>query len=328
MAFVAGLLVLGAVLAGCATPGQVDSGFQSCSGGYVEVRGTCEPHMDYQCPDGSFSAAPCAPGTMVVTGLVESNALVPLAGANVTIVSLHMLQVTDASGRFTFPGIAPSIYNVAAEHAGFLVQTQVARPDVTALQFVLDRAAPTQPYNETYAPLHGVFECASESLIISGSCDALIQDEAHVVVFHNQSSFPFQTSLGWKTIVMDLVFDSSNNPGIAGMRETLRAQNATASFGTYQQYGHFFGATSFSTRIEPGGNYTDGVAPVPANVTSFKVDLYPQGKEWHQACTPDLPGHAGQCFLGAGAAVSLQFTLYVSVFYVTPAPAGFTLLGK
>ncbi len=307
MGFVVGLLAGAAVLAGCS--GTTTQSHDDLS--------TCPPS---QCPT-------AAPGSMVITGLVESNALVPLAGANVTIPELGLRQATDASGRFAFPGLATSVYTVAAEHAGFAVQTKTARPEVTSLQFILGRAAPTQPYNVTLPPLHGVFECASETVILSGACDIVLQDYGHTAVFHNQSAFLFQTDLAWKTIVIDLVFDSANNPGVDGMRETLRGQNSTATLGTYDQYGRFFGPTSFSQRIEPGMTYQDGDRPVPANVTAFRLDLYPQGHEYHEVCHPDLPTRPAECFLGAGAAVNLRFDVYISIFYVDPAPVGFTLIG-
>jgi len=309
VAFAVGLLVFGAVLAGCSTPRETATtcGASSCNN--------------------TDCLASCAPvGDMVISGLVESNALVPLAGANVTISPAGLQQVTDQNGRFAFPGLAPGVYRVGAVHNGFALQYQDARPEATSLQFILDRAQPTQPYNVTLPPLHGFLECASEELIGSGPCDLYVQFAGGPAVFQNQSAFPFQTDLGWKTIVMDLTFDAANNPGIDGMRETLRAANGTAALNTYQQYGRFHGSQSFSTRIEPGGNYTDGDAPVPANVTAFKLEVYPQGRGYHTVCTVDVPGHPAECFTGVGAAANLRFDLYITIFYVDPAPAGFTLL--
>jgi hypothetical protein len=262
------------------------------------------------------------PGGMGITGLVESDAFVPLPLANVSIPELGLRTATNQAGRFTFPDVAPSVYNVVAEAAGYASQTQVARPEVTALSFILQRAAPTQPYNVTL-PFHGLLECASETLIISGPCDAVVQYGGGPAVFQNNSAFPFRTDLAWQTMVIDLEFDASGNPGIDGLRETLRGQNDTASLGTYQQYGRFHDSQSFSVRVEPGGNYTDGDAPVPANVTSFKLEIYPQGMGYHQVCDPG----SGQCFLGLGGAVNMRFDLFVTLFYVDPAPAGFTLLG-
>ncbi len=312
VAFVVGLLVAGALLAGCATPDANSTGT------------TCVAAEGYSC---AGSRLPPPPGDMIITGLVQSNALVPLAAANVSISELGLHVVTDAYGRFTLPGIQPSIYNVEAEHPGFARSTMVARPEVTSLQFILDRAAPTQPYNVTLPPLHGFLECASEEFIGSGSCDLYIQYVGGPPVFQNASAFLFEPDLGWKTMVLDLDFDSSNNPGIDGLRATLRGANASASLGTYEQYGRFYGKTSFSIRIEPGLNYTDGTAPVPANVTAFKLEIYPQGRGYHEACHPGVPGYRPpECFLGAGIAINLRFDLYISIFYVDPAPTGFTLL--
>ncbi len=310
------VLLAASVLAGCSTP-KSDA---DCSPGTT-------PCATDGCP-----TPPCGaerPGDMVVSGLVQSDALVPLGGANVTIPELGLKLATDGNGRFTFPGVQPSIYTVAAEHAGFARTSMVARPEVTSLIFILPRAAPTQPYNVTLPPFHGFLECASEELIISGPCDIVVQEYGHTTVFQNQSAFQFRTDLAWKTIVVDLVFDKTNNPGIAGMREVLRLQNSTATLGTYEQYGRFHGAQSFSTRIEAGQTYEGGIAPVPHNVTDFRVDFYAEGNGYHKVCYPiDLPGHPADCLLGVGGAVDLRFDAYVTIFYVDPAPAGFTLLGK
>lgn len=264
---------------------------------------------------------------MVIAGLVESNALVPLAGANITVVEAGLRLQTDSTGRFFTPGLATGVYTVTAVADGFALQSRTARPEVTSLQFILERAAPTKPYNVTLPPLHGIFECASEELIGSGTCDVFLRFAGGPAVFHNESAFLFGTELGWRTIVMDLVFDAENNPGIDGMRLTLRGANSTAALDSYDQYGRFYGQSSFSSRVEPGGNYTDGTTSVPANVTAFKLEVYPQGHGYHAVCAPDLPEHPAECFTGVGAAVNLRFDLFVTIFYATPAPEGFTLLG-
>lgn len=301
-ALVAGGLLV-SLLAGCATPAETTDTVTTSGG-----------------PGGGTPV-----GDMVITGLVESAALVPLAHANVSIEPANLRLRTDANGRFTSPGLASGVYIVSASMPGYLTKTLAARPEATSLQFILPRAAPTVPYNVTLPPMHGVFECASDQLIGSGPCD-LYPRAGGAEVFHNESSLLFRTDLAWKTLVLDLVFDPEANPGLEGMRFALRGQNSTAGSGTYEQYGRFTGTQSFTSRVEPGGNYTDGTGPVPANVTDFQVDVYPLGRAYHDVCHPDLPDHPAACFTGIGAGVNVRFDLYVTIFYVEPAPEGFTLL--
>jgi hypothetical protein len=87
------------------------------------------------------------------------------------------------------------------------------------------------------------------------------------------------------------------------------------------QYGRWHAPTSFVARLEPGGNYTDGTEPVPAEATGFQVDIYPHSHGYHPTCIPVFG-----CPLGVGAAVNVDFDVYATLFYVDPAPADYSFL--
>ncbi|MCA1811587.1 MAG: hypothetical protein LC623_06200, partial [Halobacteriales archaeon] len=138
--------------------------------------------------------------------------------------------------------------------------------------------------------------------------------------FNNTSVISVDVQDGWKTIVGDLVFNTTQ-PLLDGLRVTVQGSHNQTGLGTYEQYGRFEGQHSFTFRVEPGASYPDGTAgEVPQNTTSFRFNVYPHSHAWHTAC---IAGVA--CFLGVGAGLNVEFDLFVTVFYGAPAPEGFTL---
>lgn len=257
---------------------------------------------------------------MRIAGLVEGDTLLPLGNATVAIAELNLTVRTDDLGTFHFPPLPPHVYSVAASHAGYGTVALVARPETNAgsLDFVLPRVAVHTPRQDAFH-FRGALECGFEALIIAGSCDA------NQGVLGNQTEFDFGLTANWTTTVVDVVFDANANPGLDGLRLVVRGQGDADRLGTYRQFGRFHNATSYTVRLEPGHTYPDGTAPLDANLTRMVLDVYPQGRLYHEACVPPTPVHAGECALGAGAGTNIAFDLYVTVFYVTPAPPGYTL---
>ena len=287
------LLFVAALLSGCAaTPGGPSS------------------------QDGN-GTTPAGAETMEIHGIVADLALVPIAGANVTLLEQQVTVVSDASGAFAFPTQSARIHTVRASALGYTNQTLVARPEAETLQFslVVDRSV-IAPYNRSQT-FKGHFDCAAEYVFIAGSCSAyfefLGQEDP---VFSNSSRFFFSTEPDWRTIVMDLSFEGQ--PTFDGLRITFRGKDDADALGDYQQYGRFQDSASFTTRISPGESYPDGDAgPVPGNITTFQADIYAQGFLYHPGGVP---------ITGFGAGTNIDFQLIVTVFYVEPAPEGFSFL--
>jgi hypothetical protein len=254
-------------------------------------------------------------------GHVLTPALVPVADASVSVVAMGLAQRTAADGGFDFGAVPSRLYTLQVSAAGYADATLTVSPDeaAAALSIVLEPGAPVEPYTTTVS-FHGVLECAFEALIISPSCDsALTVVPGAPRLFRENQSFVFGADPGWRTLVLDVVFDAEAHPGLDGLRAVVRGSLDPDGGGEYLQYGRWNGPSSFTIRMEPGGNYTDGTEPVPANATGFQVDVYPHGHAYHEACAET------SCFLGAGAASNVEFDVYATLFYVESAPAGFTL---
>ena len=261
---------------------------------------------------------------MRIAGLVESDALVPLGNATVAIQGLNLTVQTDATGRFAFEPLPPRTYVVEASLAGYRTQPLVARPGTNegSLDFVLQAVQAPRPYRVAYE-FQGHIECGAEALIISGPCDTAVQEGGGPALMDNTSAFRFAFQPGWRSIVIDVVFDPEANPGMDGLRVAVRKASDAAALDDYEQYGRFHGDAPYTIRLDAGATYPDGDGPIPGNLTGLLLDAYPQGHAWHAVCDPT--GVDGRCLAGAGAGANIDFALYATVFYVEPAPEGFTL---
>jgi hypothetical protein len=318
------LAVAALLLAGCAhAPAAAPASSPSATG-----IPTAASHLNPAAPSPSAastpsSAPPTRPSSGSIHGVVVDEAVRPLA-ANVTLVERNQIQATQG-GAFRFDGLAAGVYNLKVRARGYEPQNLVASTEsADEVRVQLTALRGTQPYNTTLH-FHGTIECAMEALIITPSCDTLLSDPAvgGPAVFKANYSALLPVDPYWKTVVTDVSFDPNASPLLQGLHVTVRGAHNASALANYQQYGRFSGAKPFQFRIEPGQSYTDGTSPVPENTTVFKMDVYPQGTGYHAVCAP--PGGT-TCFLGVGAGQNVEFDLYMTVFYVTPAPAGFTYL--
>ncbi|HJQ94000.1 MAG TPA: carboxypeptidase-like regulatory domain-containing protein, partial [Candidatus Thermoplasmatota archaeon] len=242
------------------------------------------------------SPSPAPASEVHLRGHVLTPALAPIEGASISVVAMDLARVTGADGAFDFGMQASRLYTLQASAAGYESLNLTVSPAEAAspIKVVLEPGAPVTPYTTTVS-FRGILECAFEALIISPSCDSgLTAIPGAPRLFRENQSFLFGADLGWKTLVLDLVFDGEAHPGLDGLRTAVRGTLDADGGGEYLQYGRWHNPTSFTVRIEPGGNYTDGTEPVPANATGFQVDVYPHGHAYHEVCAES------SCFLGAG----------------------------
>jgi hypothetical protein len=316
----AALALAALLLAGCSTPPA-----QGTSSSSTSHSSPAPPAAAHSVPSSASPAtasrAPAStrPSSLSIHGVVVDEAIHPLA-ANVTLVERSETQAT-AGGAFRFDRLAAGVYTLLVRAHGYEPQNLVVSSesqDEVRVQLAALRG--TQPYNVT-VHFHGFLECAMEALIITPSCDALLSDPrvGAPPVFRSNYSVLLPVDPYWKTVVADLAFDPGASPLLQGFHVTVRGAHNESSLGTYEQYGRFSGDKPFQVRIEPGQEYPDGTSAVPQNTTVFKFDAYPQGTAYHTVC---VPGTA-TCFLGVGVGQNVEFDLYMTVFYVAPAPDGF-----
>lgn len=271
------------------------------------------------------------PEAMSIVGLVQNETFAPVAGALVSLRLTEHVATTDAGGAFSFRDLPLSPYLVDVVAAGFANATLNAEPvHNVSLSFVLLRPATLVP-EPVKLHYQGSFDCAFEAAIITPSCDTVldvVREESPPApdpvpqqpdVFQDISTFEAVLGARWSTVVVDIDFDA--HPGLDGMRLTLQGKNDSDQLGSYEKYGQFYGAQPFSARLEPGRSYEGGDREVPLNATMMQFELYPHSHFWHPTCAP-----AFGCPLGVGAGLNVQFDVYVTIFFVDPAPEGYSLL--
>lgn len=260
-----------------------------------------------------------ADNMMRIEGIVQDDLLRPVGGARVALRLVDLNTTTDEAGRFVFDDLPMRAYLVDVAAPGFLNTTLTAEPQaVASLSFVLRAMSPTEPFQVTQK-FDGILQCALEVLIVSPSCDSVVEAVGGPSLTEDTAVFEFEVSSGWRTLVIDVDFDPEAQPGLDGLRVKLAGAQDANSLGTYDDYGAFAGQQPFTVHVEPGQKFPDGTKPVPENQALFRIDGYPHSYAWHATCD-------AACFLGAGFGLDVQFTLYVTAWYVDPAPTGWSFL--
>lgn len=110
-----------------------------------------------------------------IRGVVVDGAIVPIAGASVSVIGTEMAATSDENGAFVFSGLDPGTYFVQATHP--LYDTQQASTDVVAgveepksLKIQLNRVINTEPY-VAIAQFQGYISCSANIVIaLSEEC--------------------------------------------------------------------------------------------------------------------------------------------------------------
>ncbi len=264
---------------------------------------------------------------LAIHGLVVDIRFSPIEGAMIRLSPGDATTTSDANGKFAFTDLPRVGYRVEASADGYTSQTLIVTPVESShsLAFTLGPAA-AAPFQESFR-FRGFMECAAEALIISPSCDTLVafaNDRAGdgngplPVPFVTNTTFDFDASQNWKTVIADVVFDPSAHRGIDGLRASVLGQRANNELTTYDKYTDAHGTAPFTLRIDAGQTYDEGV-PVPSTGTSLRIEVYPQSHGYYATCD-------ASCFLGVGGALNVDFEVLLTVFYVEAAPDGWTLL--
>ncbi len=280
-----------------------------------------------QTADGS---ADLTPDHRDVTGTVVTPQVMPVAGA-IVVASVDGIQTTtNASGGFKLHDVPLEAFNLTISADGFENKTLA----VPAIPFVdgayterlgridlVPLPAATPP--PITIPFQGHWQCSLEAFIITPSCDSIIthlrEEEGVPVddVFSTESEFLFAVEDDWANIVVDVKFDATSHPGIAGLRAQLGAPEDPDALTEYEKYGDFTGAQTFTFMVEPGADY-GGDRPMLRGAGDIHLEVYPLSHGWHATCD-------ATCLLGVAAGVDIQFDLFVTIFY-EPAPAGWSFL--
>lgn len=300
------------------------------------VLGGCLAPSGPSADDATESVEPRLEGNAVLEGWVLSEDELPLPGANVTIPDLGVAASSDEAGWFELANLAPGSWTVFAELAGFEADEQVVELAQDARTRVDLRLLPlpsTGSFNRTLI-FQGHYDCAHEIPIWTGDCMILYEAATNQSDPYTNETYHFRLPVeaGWESVLLELVWQGGANNQLEGMRLYLENGNGT-DVGHSYKVGRADGDENplrvLVNRTEPHpradvypGTQTKAFIPDEGEVAQIRV--FPRGRladEMSQFCDGD-----GRCFLGWGAGIGIDFTVYATVFYHARAPAGFTAL--
>lgn len=270
-----------------------------------------------------------APTTVEIRGVVADATLKAIAGASVAHGETGKVARTDAQGAFAFSGLEPGTHTLSAEADGFhgaALRATLAAGDAWEPVFRLEPVIRPVPYDERFE-LAGFFECSATYLIVAGDCFAAADFVADALglprpgnATNEKFAFEIPVAPGWESIVVEERWD----PGAGGLDPKLSLLVERLEFdeeGHGVSYAETGGESPLRLDIRRGEVHATAQSQelrISDDGETIRVRSFVEG-ELHR------PGGTG--FLGVGAAFQQRFTIYVTVFYLAPAPDGFAIVG-
>lgn len=282
----------------------------------IVLAGCASPQVTESVPDADV---------MLLHGAIYDHQIRPIE-ATLTLLELNVSVQSNELGLFEFPPVDPGLYQLRATAPDHAERTWHLLPsDGNRTLYLTLEGLLTTPSHATQH--HGGYvQCMAEYGIISGDCDRLpdyINDrspEGRPVPepFAGNDTFRVDVPNQWQTLILDLVFDEEDQPGLAGMRMSVYSLLGDAELLDYARITQESGASSFTVRVDAGATY--GNVTVSESATSFRIEVFGEGRGYKTVCG------AGECFMGIGAASDVTFDAYATIFLVAPAPADWSFI--
>lgn len=268
-------------------------------------------------PDFDSVAPPAAdPGrfsetTGAIEGVVVDDAINPIPNAQVGILSLSLVVVTDAAGAFSFSNLEPGAYQVQASALGYQSAGQsvdVEEGSVANARFILTPIPTAEPFPETQT-FAGLIECGWG---ISGAGTGNCLPIQFILQMFN---LPNPTNT--RTIGLFRVADKDNAK--SGVFELVWDPSAATTASELSLLVEQEGAGAVGGKLY---NSSDGQSPIRVEVDDEPYqDLVPEeGKDKVQTRT--FPAARTP----PTTVVNQRFTVYGTTCYFAACPEGFTAL--
>jgi hypothetical protein len=194
-------------------------------------------------------------------GVVVTGAIVPIAGANVSVAPGGLFATTDAAGTFALGPLAPGAYQVTAKARGYADRTttiQVATGPNKVANLVLDAVATDVPYFEL-DHFSAFIQCSySQNFggVVGGdfSCLGITDLVAGVKVDSDVDTFPVHVnSGGFKGLLFEMVWQAqSTGPNYGGYLRDPVNVGQVGGVGLEKQYWAGGGASPLRAWILQG----------------------------------------------------------------------------
>lgn len=140
-----------------------------CAGGNAGTPASVAEPSSVVTADGELSA-----DAGQIVGVITDEALLPLAGAQVAILTSDLVATTDDAGAFAFQNLAAGSYQIAAAALGYSSAAQaveVIATETTTVNFLLTQVAvPDVGWVEILGPHKGFANCLFGTPVLAGPC--------------------------------------------------------------------------------------------------------------------------------------------------------------
>ena len=310
-------LVLVALLAGCVRPS-------------AEPVAPAAEASPADAPDAPTPEAPRNGSLRVLAVFADRT---PLAG--VTLRVGNESRVTDASGLARFEALPAGTHTLVATktaHRTAQQQVSIVPGGETTAEVVLAAEDGGQHAHKVGFDAHtdvyvfdGHFDCTAIYLIIPGDCLIVVENVTRTLGVSDPVSnttternvIDFPLDVNWSALVVEMTWTEPTPPTADGMTLALEPAEAPVD-GHAAKYARVAGGSPLRVELVPGAQHPSATLddmPKPEGGEVIRARAFVKGHAHN-------PG--GTDFLGVGAATDFRFTLYVSVFYGDPAPAGYT----
>lgn len=308
------LLALAVLLAGCVQPP--------------------EPQPKPAQADAPAAAEPPATGSLLVVARFTD--LAPLAGVNVTVGNES--RVTDGDGRARFDALpvgTHALFATKTAHRAANAGVEIRKDAETVVEVVLAAADGQHAHKPGFAGhtdlyrFVGHFDCAATYAIITGDCLIVVENVTHTVGLADPSGnttseryvIDFPLDLGWSALVVEMNWTEPDPPTADGMTLALEPSEAPPD-GHAAKYARVHGSSPLYLELRPGVKHptaTQDDMPRAEGGEVLRARAFLRGLAHNAGGTP---------LLGVGAAQDVRFTLWVSTFYGTLPPEGYSALAS
>lgn len=229
-----------------------------------------------------------------IAGVVVDEAIRPLAGANVSIVGSQRSTVSDDGGRFAFEDLEPGAYFLAItahRHAPTQLSATVVAGDVASVRVLLSRLTTAEPYHLT------------------------MSFRGHIDNYLGFANFAAEV-LAPGTLACTCTFDFNVDANLTTVMVEAVGQVAVPNPGT--------------PATVPGDAYWEVFVGTTADgeLRDSAYEEFPLSKRF--ASEDTFEGHEGtlgvRITCGVWPCVTMDYDLFVTVFYHEEAPDGWSFL--
>ncbi len=266
-----------------------------------------------------------------VCGLITDDEARPVDGAQVALKTLKVSPIalkifTNSEGRFCIDNVPAGRQTVLVNRDGYVegsTSITVVPGAETTVRLVL-RPVPTNLIQVvTLAPISGLYTCAVEHVTASGECEFELenqtkQDLVPKEVTNNNHSWNIPSD--WYGLAIEVVWtNGAPTQGYTheGLRFNIESQEDLGGKFVSSEMRES-PAKVFINRGSVSPDATLGY-PIPQRGVSTWIHVLPLGMAQGSTCQV-------QCGYGVGAAVNVDYDIYIAVFYGMRVPEDYTQL--